>query len=266
MEVVASAKRAARSAGLRRSDLAFARMRAERAFGAAKPNQDNRRPRILAYHAVGTPAWGVNDCSLTQFEEQLALARRMGRRFVDASSIAAGNGKPGDLAVTFDDGVASVITNAAPLLSRLGIPWTVFVTVDYAGGQSAWPAGTFATWDELRRVAEFGGRIGSHALSHQNFSRLSAEEARTELTESRRKLEEHLGVEVNEFAIPFGRARDWTSDAHAVAMAEYRTVYSYTEDRRFPGTVGRSPVTRFDGSRTFAALLNGAFDSWQEWF
>jgi peptidoglycan/xylan/chitin deacetylase (PgdA/CDA1 family) len=47
-----------------------------------------------------------------------------------------------------------------------------------------------------------GVAIGSHSLSHPAFGRLPAVQAVRELMESRRELEQRLGVEVDSFAIP----------------------------------------------------------------
>jgi hypothetical protein len=36
-------------------------------------------------------------------------------------------------------------------------------------------------------------------------------------------------------------------------------------ERRPPGTVPRTFITRFDNDRLFRAALGGAFDRWEEW-
>lgn len=51
-------------------------------------------------------------------------------------------------AITFDDAYAGVFDHAAPLLERLGVPWTVFVVADAAAGGS-----TGFWWDDPAVVA-----------------------------------------------------------------------------------------------------------------
>ena len=63
-------------------------------------------------------AWGVNDVSPAQFRRQIELALREGYRFVAASEIGRTGGSPRDLAITFDDGLKSTLTIAAPILGR----------------------------------------------------------------------------------------------------------------------------------------------------
>lgn len=48
--------------------------------------------------------------------------------------------------------------------------------------------------------------FGAHTVSHANLLRLSAADARVEIAESRRDLEDSLGDEVRHFAFPYGRA------------------------------------------------------------
>src|SRR5687767_14024954 len=114
---------AVRSLGVRRY-YAFSRLRLERmVLSTFKPKALRNSGRILAYHAVGTPEWGVNDVPSTQFEEHIHAALNAGFKFVPARQIANGDSGPMDLAITFDDGLTSVLENAAPLMAEYSIPW-----------------------------------------------------------------------------------------------------------------------------------------------
>ena len=123
MTGAALAKRVSRRVGLRRQRVARIRLWCERQ-GLAAVKKPRKRPggRILAYHWVGTPEWGVNDLPPRRFGQQLDWALRAGYQFVPPRRIADGLGEANELAVTFDDGVASVVTNAGPILWDLGIP------------------------------------------------------------------------------------------------------------------------------------------------
>src|SRR4051794_31406587 len=97
-------------------------------FGAAFGRGDPRNTgRILCYHSIGQPLWGVNDVSPKQFRRHLELALKAGWRFVPAAEIVRTGGGPKDLAITFDDGLKSVLTNAAPILAEYDVPWSLFV-------------------------------------------------------------------------------------------------------------------------------------------
>ena len=257
----------ARKAGLRRARVAAARARMERGLLAAVPRRRHAATgRVLCYHGVGTPDWGINDMTPARFREQLEQARSWGFRFVPASRLAAGEGSPHDLAITFDDGLLSVAKHAAPILSELDIPWTLFVVADWADGNHRFGQGVFMQWGDIQRLADTGVEIGSHSMSHPNFGRIAAAEARRELRESRRTIDHRIGIQTDSFAIPMGQSTDWSACARMeAAAAGYRYVYAQSGDRRPEGTVSRTFIARSDATRVFKAALEGAFDQWEEW-
>ena len=241
----------------------------ERSLIAALPRSPQQpRSRILCYHSVGTPEWGVNDVPPDRFRRQIELALREGYQFVPAG-ILAREGAAGDsrrLAITFDDGLRSVAANAAPILQEYGIPWTLFVVSDWAEGRHSFGDDIMLGWGEIERLAVAGATIGSHSVTHPNFGLLDAPTASHELEASRETIRQRTGIDAKEFAIPFGQSKNWTDiAAQAASVAGYETVYAQSEQRRASGTAPRTFVTRFDGDRVFRASLEGAFDRWEEW-
>jgi peptidoglycan/xylan/chitin deacetylase (PgdA/CDA1 family) len=257
-----------RRVGLKRERIAAVRLCCERvALSRLRRDSDPTRPRILCYHSVGTPSWGVNDVEPRRFRCQLERALEAGYTFASAEHIARGGGQPRELAITFDDGLMSVATNAAPILAELGIPWTLFVVSDWADGHHPF-GGTdlMLGWRDIEHLASLGVTIGSHSVSHANFAWLGPSEAAFELGESRRVIEARTGIRPSAFAIPRGTSRDWTPAASDAARAVgYELVYAQSESNRPPGSVPRTFVTRFDSERIFDAVLGGAFDEWEEW-
>ncbi|MBF6599299.1 MAG: polysaccharide deacetylase family protein [Dehalococcoidia bacterium] len=208
----------------------------------------------------------MNDVSPPRFRRQIEGALRSGYSFVPASRIAGGAGLPGELAITFDDGLASVATHAAPFLAAMRIPWSLFVVSGWLDGNAPFPREIFLDWTSVDRLAAQGVEIGSHSVSHENFSRIEPARIAAELADSRRRIEARLGVAPRSFAIPNGRRRDWPAGAaDAARAAGYDTVYAACEDRRPAGTVGRTMITAWDGDRLFGAALEGAYDGWEEW-
>ncbi len=258
---------AVRRSGLTRARVSSVRAGFDRGILALRRREaHDDRARILCYHSVGTPQWGVNDVQPKRFRRQLESALAAGYIFVPASDIARTGGQPKQLAVTFDDGLTSVATNAAPILASLGVPWTLFVVSGWADGQSGFPEGLLLGWREIDRLAGRGVEIGSHTVTHTRLSTLSAGEVERELGESRATIEARIGVRPAAFAIPVGRRRDWPDEAMNVAHAVgYETVYAACEEARPSGTVARTMITSWDGDRIFNAALEGAYDQWEEW-
>ena len=176
-----------------------------------------------------------------------------------AEDVARSGGAPGELSVTFDDGLRSVGEVAAPILAELRIPWTVFVVSGWAGGREPGFGDVFLGWEELRALAAAGARVGSHSVTHRSLGGLDAEGARRELEESRREIGARVGAVVDAFAIPFGNPADWPAGCAALAReAGYEAVFGGATP--LPGTVPRTFLTGHDDDRVFRAALEGAFD------
>jgi peptidoglycan/xylan/chitin deacetylase (PgdA/CDA1 family) len=263
------AGRAARAVGVHQSTIVAVRARFEREAIAARRHRGARpRNRTLCYHSVGTPEWGINDVSPVRFRRQLESALDAGYTFLPADQLSRypTNGER-CLAVTFDDGVCSVATNAAPILADLGIPWTVFVVSAWAEGKHELGPELFLDWRDVEELGEAGVTIGSHSVTHPDFGRLDARAATSELFESREMIRRRTGIETDEFAIPFGLAKNWsTAAAEAAREAGYRRVYAQVDELRPPDTEPRTFITNVDGQLIFRAALDGAFDRWEPWF
>ena len=260
-------KKVARRVGVTRVRVASLRMCGERNTIARMPQRSRSHGgRILCYHSIGTPEWGVNDVSPARFAHHVELALDEGFQFVPAERIARGEGLPRELAITFDDGLASV-KNAAPVLTSYRIPFTLFVVSQWADGENTqFPRELFLSWHDIDAMCARGGSIGSHSVTHPNFGRLSPEAAAAELSVSRETIASRLGTAPDSFAIPFGQSHDWTMATAAQACAAgYTTVYAQSETRRPEGTVPRTFITRWDTPPVFRAALAGKFDAWEEW-
>lgn len=266
--MIVALKSLAKRAGVRREQAAAVRLCCERhwlaTFGRARKRYVGR---ILCYHTVGQPEWGVNDISPRQFRRHIELALAAGFRFVHASAIANGSSDAKTLAITFDDGMKSLVTTAAPVLEEYDLPWTFFPVTDWCDGRIETLKDKVLNWAEVETLLARGGELGSHSVTHPDFSRVDQARAEDELGESRETIRRMIGFAPDSFAIPFGQSANWSDDLQQAArVAGYSTVYAQAEETRTPGTVARTFVTKFDGDRIFKALLAGKYDSWEEWY
>lgn len=261
-------KALARGMGVERRHVAGVRMCCERhwlaTFGRARKRYVGR---ILCYHTIGQAEFGVNDVSEAQFRRHIELALNAGFRFALASDIAKGGGDAKTLAITFDDGMKSVLTHAAPILKDYGLPWSFFPVTDWCDVKDPWLDGKVMTWRDVEEALKQGGELGSHSVTHPDFSTVDIARTADELGQSRETIRQRLGLAPASFAIPFGQSGNWSEAAQQCAReAGYDIVYAQAEETRAPGTVARTFVTRFDGDRIFKALLAGKYDSWEEWY
>jgi peptidoglycan/xylan/chitin deacetylase (PgdA/CDA1 family) len=161
----------------------------------------------------------------------------------------------------------SVLTHAAPILNEYRVPWSVFVVSDWAEGVGAWGHDVVLNWREIESLMKMGAELGSHSVTHPDFTHLESSRVVDELGESRRMIERRLGVAPKSFAIPYGQSKNWPAlAAQAARNTGYELVYAQAEETRPAGTVPRTFVTKVDGDRIFKALLRGAYDRWEEWY
>lgn len=64
--------------------------------------------------------------------------------------------------------------------------------------------GWILTWDDVRTMAKHNMEFGSHGLAHQIMTVLPTDEARRELAQSKKIIEQQLGRPVTSFAYPNG--------------------------------------------------------------
>jgi peptidoglycan/xylan/chitin deacetylase (PgdA/CDA1 family) len=155
-----------------------------------------RRSLVLCYHAV-SPTW----------EHRLSIQPDLLLRQVRTLS------RFWKVHATFDDAFRSA-ADVFPALQRLGVTIQIFVCTRYsrAGAPLTIPelagddAARLATmnWDELRKQADRGVEIGSHAVSHPHLTRLTDDELRQELEDSKAEIEAELGKPCPELAYPYG--------------------------------------------------------------
>jgi peptidoglycan/xylan/chitin deacetylase (PgdA/CDA1 family) len=157
-----------------------------------------------------------------------------------------------DLAcLTFDDCYGCNHTYAVPILRELGIPATFFVSTrfidssepfphDVANGYRDLPNFTSAQLREMAASPDL--EIGSHSVSHFNFSKsFSDEELKTELMGSKAALEKIVGRPVARFAVPWGGIPHCSTRVIQGAKdAGYERVYSHFGGRNLvhPGRMG----------------------------
>jgi peptidoglycan/xylan/chitin deacetylase (PgdA/CDA1 family) len=110
----------------------------------------------------------------------------------------SGSRPPQALILTFDDGHVSNHEVALPILVEHQLRATFFITAGHIG-----TAGTMS-WNQIRDLHAAGMEIGSHTLTHRSPSTLDDDDLRYELLESKRILEDGLGVPVTSVSSPTG--------------------------------------------------------------
>lgn len=169
---------------------------------------------ILTYHGVGERGSPLLVTSST-LASHLDTIVASGARAVTVSELAdtlrGGGALDGLVTITFDDGLASVAEQAAPLLAERRLPATVFAVAGRLGGWSDWPSARpgsprlpLATGAQLRELAAAGWEIGAHGMEHAPLVRDEPGFLETELRGSRERLEAAVEAPVRCYAYPYG--------------------------------------------------------------
>jgi peptidoglycan/xylan/chitin deacetylase (PgdA/CDA1 family) len=196
----------------------------KRRLGALSSWRQPVLPRrvILLYHALGPKPPAV---TRSHFQEQLAWLRSQ----AEILSLDALLQRPPSLglqvALTFDDGYASLHDQVAPLLQAQGASATVYVNTGRMGESKRhpsepklghYPDEQFLLWSEVQSLVGAGWSIGSHGVEHLDLTTASANITTSELAHSKLTIENRLQQPCRHFAYTWGR---YTSRLQAQVQA-----------------------------------------------
>jgi peptidoglycan/xylan/chitin deacetylase (PgdA/CDA1 family) len=194
----------------------------------------------LMYHRVVPSGETPDGISVTQraFARHLDWLRRWGYQSVGAADLAAAlqGERPlprRPVILTFDDGFEDNLTDALPILREFGFTALVFAVMDLLGGRRNFGRAKgepLLSGDQIRRMAQAGVEFGAHGLTHPHLCALAEQEARREIVESKRRLEDIVGREVAAFCYPFGEFGRREMDL--ARSAGYRCAFSTRRGNR----------------------------------
>lgn len=174
------------------------------------------RVPILMYHSVTdrpTPGTRPHAVRPADFAGQMTHLRDHGFTALTfgklTAALDAGTELPErPVVITFDDGYADFHETALPVLDRLGLGCTLFVTTGWvrdAGPHAAGrPLDRTLSWGQIREAAAHGVEIAGHSHSHPQLDQITDRELREELRRNKGLLEERIDHPVRTMAYPYG--------------------------------------------------------------
>ena len=113
------------------------------------------------------------------------------------------------VAITLDDAYTSVLLTAAPILSKYGLPSTVFVPTGWMGRPNGWiaaPSRPIDVMDEeqLLETEKRGIQVESHGHAHMNYEEADPREIEDDVRTSVEQLTDTLGRPPRYLAYPYG--------------------------------------------------------------
>jgi len=138
------------------------------------------------------------------------------------------------VALTFDDGIRTVFTQALPILQDYSVPSHLFLITGSVGLTNRWPGQPPSTpvfdmlrWSEIEALQRAGMRIEAHTENHPDLRRLSTSAVKAECESADEMIESRLGIRPRYFAYPYGH-----SNAAVRAYAKERYQGSLTTNLR----------------------------------
>jgi len=159
---------------------------------------------ILMYHNIENDK--PEECNWTSpalFEWHLQYINKHGYRVVALDGLVSAQlaeklPSRNTLVITFDDGHINNYTDAFPLLKKYDFPAIMFIPSDRIGTEG------HMAWEQIREMADYGIEIGSHGRTGGYLPDFSDNRKWDEINESKKLLEEKLGIEIKYFAYPLG--------------------------------------------------------------
>jgi peptidoglycan/xylan/chitin deacetylase (PgdA/CDA1 family) len=184
---------------------------------------------ILTFHSVDDSG-SVLSIAPNELRSLVEAIRASDHEIVGLRDILDAPSAPRRIALTFDDGTASLHENALPVLRDLSAPATVFLTTGWLGRDNRWPTMpadaprmSMLDWDQVGDLHGAGWKIEAHTVNHPDLRDLPDDEIDRELEECDLAIEKAVGERPTVFAYPYGH-----HDARVETRASSRYRFAVT--------------------------------------
>ena len=188
----------------------------------------SREIPILMYHRVLDSDPRPSAVPVRRFRDQMRHLSRMKFHSLTCGQLAEAVRSKNPLPtrpvlITFDDGYLDNYKNAFPVLQEFGMVATVFLVSSQINGWNAWetnptvPKFRLMDMPMIKAMVDTGMEFGSHTCSHVPLNKVPLDKAEQEMVQSKRRLEDMLGLPVRSLAYPYN---GYSADIKRLA-AEY---------------------------------------------
>ncbi|MEA5621049.1 polysaccharide deacetylase family protein [Cronbergia sp. UHCC 0137] len=229
---------------------------------------------IMMYHDILPEKEVFFDVTPTELEEHFKLIKEQGVTPISLDQLMIHlqtkiplPEKP--ILLTFDDGYGGHYEYVYPLLKKYGYPAVFSI---YTKGVGNNVGRSHVSWEQLKEMAVNPlVTIASHSVTHpDDLTKLPEDELKVEIIDSKRILEENLGIPIRYFTYPVGKYNELVADW--VKKAGYDMGLTMSDaDERFAGeSESLLAVSRFGQSSLKEAIAQAwggtKLPSWQTAF
>lgn len=199
------------------------------------------RVPILMYHDILPRKEVFFDVTPEEFEQHLQMIQENGLTPISLDDLVlhlrtGAPLPPKPILLTFDDGYIGHYEHVFPLLKQYGYPGAFSIYTYKVGRDHGRPG---VNWEQLKEMAAHPlVTITAHSVTHpRDLRELTDDELQTEVSESKRLLEEELGVPIRYFTYPEGNYDARVSGA----VEDAGFVAALAMDNREDRLAGESP-------------------------
>lgn len=208
---------------------------------------------ILMYHYIGfnpDPKDTARDILSTtpdKFKDEMKFLKDSGYTTITLDTLYAALKKQVKLPdkaiiLTFDDGYIDFYYNAYPILKEFNFSATVFIPTGLMD------QGPYLRWSQIKDMQSSGLiSYGAHTIHHYSLTSISNDQVWIEISESKKVLEEKLGIPINFMSYPTGTSN--SSVANLTQKAGYiGAVGTWYGKIQSEGTIFNMPRVRINGN------------------
>jgi peptidoglycan/xylan/chitin deacetylase (PgdA/CDA1 family) len=176
---------------------------------------------VLTYHSLDESGSPIS-LSPDVFRAQMRWLASEGPPVVTLAELLDLDAEADAVALSFDDAFDNFRTEALPVLRDLGLPATLGVVTEHAGGTNRWggrdqpgiPSLKLMDWAALEAALGTGSiEIAAHSRRHPHLSRLDPDALADEVEGAGGELSRRLGIVCATFVYPYGDLDDTVVNA-----------------------------------------------------
>ncbi len=239
----------------------------------------DKKISILMYHSISNSFENEVSVKLDEFKKQMEyLAKNYNVIKLEEAVQYIRNGEIAKnrlVVITFDDGYKDNYYNACPVLTRLKLPATIFLLLEYIETSKKWPPGDergsgefdnlILSWQEIIEMSKNGISFGGHTVTHPVLSRVFGDKLFEEVNKPKMEIQRRLGLPVRAFSYPLGTSEEVVNRVTEVVKdCGYSCACSAIIGGNHLGSdlfsLKRIGIERSDTMYVFRKKLDGALD------
>ena len=164
--------------------------------------------KVLMYHRFNEFKYPDTNISSAVFEEHIHYLLDQNYRILPLTKLVdfLRNSKEipnKSVFITIDDAFKSFYDHGFPILKKLKLPFSIFVSTDFVSNHEK---SDFMSWEMLRDISESNGLILNHTKNHQSLLNKEVDMIKQNIIENQTLIEKNLGPQPKILSYPFGES------------------------------------------------------------